>query len=369
VSILRYKQSRDIKRSFTTFVGKIFALNKTWTNEAVEVVELTGDNSPAAFEQYPWDNEKYPLVVLFSEGSSDDHWAIDSNIGNYREQMMIGVVPHSYITLGAQPIAAGVKPVQSSLVLKSADLLVKNIGPYEEPIIVKLWSSATGSPNLPLASGSIKGKSTSGIEWVHAQLKPEITLSQSSEYFLSAQAYSGSYYWFVDTDVVSLDGITPFIRQATFDGTNWSVLSTGTPIAKIYGPSVKRLGGGLNSSIRIFVEAKDLATTQKITDLLFVYLHLAKHSNLKRREKLTLPNVTSMEFDFVSDLTDEGIYIINVNKGPEAVRVRGNDRVFSVDVTVSCYSSWAEDFTLPVIEDIDISPDIESVNIILNKYI
>jgi len=366
--VLRYKQSRDIKRSFTDFVGKIFALNKQWVNEDVEVVTLTGDNSPAAFEQYPWDNEKYPLVVLFSEGSSDDHWGIDSSIANYREQMKIGVVPRSYITLGEQPIAAGIQPVQSSLILKSVDILVKNIGPYEEPITVKLWSSAAGVPDLPLASGSIKGKDTQGIEWLHTHLRPEITLVKSAEYFLSAQAEFGSYYWFTDTDVDSLDGITPFIRYATFDGVDWSILTTETPIAKIYGPSVKRLGGGLNSSIRIFIESKDLSTTQKITDLLFVYLHLAKHSNLKRREKLTLPNVTAMEYDFVSDLTDEGIYIINVNKGAEAVRVRGNDRVFSVDVTISCYSSWTEDFTLPVIEDIDISPDIESVTIILNKY-
>ena len=123
------------------------------------------------------------------------------------------------------------------------------------------------------------------------------------------------------------------------------------------GPTYQRLGGGQNNTIRIFIESKDLATSQKIADLLFVYFHLAKHSNSQRKVKISIPNQTGMDYSFVSSLTDEGIYIIDVNKGIESVRVRGNDRLFSIDLTISCYSSWVEDFALPTIEDIDLGID------------
>ena len=51
---MRYNQPRSIKQNFTNFVNKIFNLNETWQNTGVEVVALLGDNSPEAFEQYPW---------------------------------------------------------------------------------------------------------------------------------------------------------------------------------------------------------------------------------------------------------------------------------------------------------------------------
>ena len=87
---------------------------------------------------------------------------------------------------------------------------------------------------------------------------------------------------------------------------------------------------------------------------------MAKHSNPQRKEKMGVnANETGMNYDFVSDLTDEGIYIIDVDKGAESVRVRGNDRLFSVDLSLSVYSNWVEDFILPVLDDINID-DINS---------
>ncbi len=374
---LHYKQPRNIKHSFVQFINKIFSLNSQWLNESVEVVELADDNSPNAFEQYPWDNENYPLVVLFSDGSSDDRWAIDERIADHREFLEIGTVPRDSVQLGPfsssdtgiDAQAAGIQPLISDMVLKSVDLLVKHIGPYEESIIVKIWGATGDLPGALLASGSIRGKITTGIEWLQTSIKPVITLSQSTKYFVSAQAPSGSYQWFIDTDPNT--SRTPYVRHATFSGSTgtWSGVSSQTPIAKIQGPAVRRLGGGLNSNIRMFIEAKDLSTTQKITDLLFIYMHLTKHANVGRKEKLTDPNVTAMDLDFVSDLSDEGIYIIDVNKGAETVRTRGNDRLFSVDLSLSCYSSWSEDFVLPVIEDIGIEPDLVSVTIVSNKYV
>jgi len=354
-----YKQPRNIKQTFTDIFNKLFSLNNTWLNTGVEVITLnddtnTSDNSPNAFEQYPWNNEKYPLIVLFSEGVTDDHWAIDSRIGYYTDTLRIGQTPRTYLTLNTTPIAFGVRSNDVAFTIRSVEIAAQNKGPFEENITVKVWNSVSGSsgyvPNTVIASGSIKGTSSINMQWLPTSINPLTTLTANSNYFVSVQA-EGSYYLMLDTLVDNT--ITPFISYTTSGSAGWSVPNTTkTVYAKVNGPVFHRMGGGLGSRLRIFVEAKDLPTTQKITDLLFVYLHLLKHSNPERKSKMTSPNETGMTFDFSSNLTDEGIYIVDVNKGSETVRNRGNDRLFSIDLTVSCYSNWTEDFELSTIEDI-----------------
>ena len=359
---MRYNQPRSIKRSFTNFVNKIFALNKNWQNTGVEIVSLSGENSPLAFEQYPWNEEKYPLVVLFAEGTSDDHWAIDSRIGHYWDTLKIGSKPRDTITLSNTSMAAfGVKTKEYDMTLRSVDLALQYIGPYENDIIVQLWSESGGEPSAILASGSILGKEYNIMEWASTSLYPTVTLVKDTDYFVSVHT-SGSlgnaYNLMLDNDPD--ESITPFIQLSTGTVGSWTSVSDETVLARVNGPVHHRVGGGLDSTIRVFVESKDLSTTQKIADLLFVYFHLTKHSNLQRKEKIGVnANETGMNYDFVSDLTDEGIYIIDVDKGAESVRVRGNDRLFSVALSLSVYSNWVEDFILPILEDIN-TDDINS---------
>ena len=359
---MRYQQPRSIKQNFTKFVNKVFTLNKSWQNTDVEIVALSGDNSPEAFEQYPWDSEKYPLVVLFAEGTSDDHWAIDSRIGHYWDILKIGSKPRDTIKLSNNSMVAfGVKTEEYDMPLRSVDLALQYIGPYENDIIVQLWNESGGEPNTILTSGSISGKEFRIMEWASTSLYPTVTLVKDTDYFVSVHtsgSLGDSYNLMLDNNPDA--EITPFIQLSTGTVGSWTSVSDETVFARVNGPVYYRVGGGLNSTIRVFVESKDLATTQKIADLLFVYFHLAKHSNLQRKEKMgASANETGMNYDFVSDLTDEGIYIIDVDKGAESVRVRGNDRLFSVDLSLSVYSNWVEDFILPILEDIN-TDDINS---------
>ena len=358
---MQYNQPRSIKQNFTNFVNKIFALNKSWQNTGIEVVALSGDNSPEAFEQYPWNGEKYPLVVLFAEGTADDHWAIDSRIGHYWDTLQIGSKPRDIIELSnTSMVAFGIKTETYDMPLRSVDLALQYIGPYENDVIVKLWSESGGEPDSILASGSISGKEFSTMKWASTSLYPVVTLAKDTNYFVSVHtsgSLGNSYNLMLDNNPDS--EITPFIQLSTGTIGSWTLVSDETVFARVNGPVYYRVGGGLDSTIRIFVESKDLATTQKIADLLFVYFHLAKHSNPQRKEKMgTSANETGMDYDFVSDLTEEGIYIRDVDKGAESVRVRGNDRLFSVDLSLSVYSNWVEDFVLPILSDIDI--DIEN---------
>lgn len=353
---LEYRQPRDIKRTFTEFVNKIFHLNSSWLNTDVEVISLSNDNSPDAFEQYPWDSEHYPLVVCLSDSVADDHWAIDSRIGNFWETLQIGSVARDYVQLSANPVAFGVYAADTPLQLRQVKLPLHYLGPYEETVGLTLWSSGSSGPSVKLASGSINPGQNTRYKWYSAGMYDlggnAVVLEANTNYFVSVKASSGSYALMIDNNPSTT--ITPFVRFLQFNGTFWVTDTTKTAYALVNGPIFQRLGGGLESHIRLYVESKDLATTQKIAELLFVYLHLQKHSNVRRKEKHQLPaNQTGMEYSFVGNLTRSGIYIIDVDKGGESVRNRGNDRLFSIELLVRCYSSWTEDFILPELRDID----------------
>jgi hypothetical protein len=353
---LEFRQSRDIKQVFVEFVNKIFHLNSQWINVDTEVISVSAENAPNAYEQYPWDNEKYPIVVCLSDGSSDDHWAIDSRIGNFWETLRVGSAARDYVQLGNNPVAFGVHIDDTPLTLRQVKLPLLYLGPYEESVGITLWSSGSLGPAVKLASGSINPGRNANYKWYQTGMydlaSDNVILTANTNYFISVKVLSGSYALMLDN--APKPSITPFVRYLQFNGTNWNIDYTKTGYALLNGPIYRRLGGGLQSNIRLFIEAKDLSTTQKIAELLFIYLHLQKHSNVKRKIKQTLEsNQTGMEYDFVSNLSEKGIFIIDVNKGGENVRNRGNDRLFSIELTITCYSAWTEDFVLPELKDIN----------------
>jgi hypothetical protein len=87
---------------------------------------------------------------------------------------------------------------------------------------------------------------------------------------------------------------------------------------------------------------------------------MLKHANIKRKEAIQYPPTLNVELEGLSDLTEAGIRIINISKGNENVRERGNDRIFSISFSIELYSSWSEDFEIDTIKKV--LPDIENFN-------
>lgn len=352
---MEFRQPRNIKSVFVATLNSIFKTNTEWVNNEIEVVELAGDNSPEAFEQYPWDSEDYPRVIVFGGASIDDHWAIDSRVGEVNDRIIHGTEARESVTLTSlgQGFEIQVPGDQAKLVLRSVELWVKTSGLYEEAISVEIYRTSGGTHPLPtslLTSGSIKGEKYYKPTRIYTGFYPHISLQAGASYFLVVRA-AGSYLLMVDPST-ELTVPRNHVVESPTDTWNYSSLS-GSFVGQINGLTFRRLGGGTDSSIRIFVESKDLSTVQKIADLVYVYMHLVKHSNPGRKAKTNDPNQTGTLYDFVSDMTDKGIYIKSVSKGPENVRTRGNDRIWSVDVTVEVYSHWTEDFKMSELEDID----------------
>jgi hypothetical protein len=349
-------QERDIKAYLANFLQKIFAQNSSWLNYDVELITLTDNNAPNVFEQYPWDAEHYPIVALTGMGASSEQWGIDGYISARGLTNFVGTRANSFVSFAGSKIAFGFQmPADVSYTMRNIEIMAKYAGELEEPITVELCSASgttTLIPGTVLSTGTLKVNAFDGLKWLQAKLLPNIVLAAGTKYFVTLNT-AAAYPLMMDTTPDA--AVTPFVSFTEYTNGAWTEPDlTKTVLAKVNGPVYTQLGGGISSNFSIYIEAKDLSTVQKIANLIYMYLFLARHSNLARPN--TVPNLpaTSMDYSFMSDLTEAGIYVINVDKGAEGVRNRGNDRIFNITITAHCYSQWSEDYTLPELSGIHI---------------
>jgi len=353
-----YVQHRDIKSRLVKYLRMMFKMYTNWFNEGLEVVELMGGNSPEVYEQYPWNDENYPILVVGGIGGSDDDWAIDSHITTGFKFLQIGQAARSYSILEASNIIAfGVKSRVNDFKIRTIGVGIKPTNSTSDyDLTVTLMSSSAGFPSTEIASGSISSyilNASRVSDFVFTELTPEVTLQADESYFVKLNLTNGnygSYYLLEDNAPTSR---TSFPRKAVSGSIGWSIVSGSTPMAVVKGPMNKFLGGGVNASFSIYIEAKDLATAQKISELTFLYLKLLRHAGLRRTEMMNYPTTTRTEFIRMSNEARMGLHVVRIDKGSEAVRERGNDRIFSIPLSVECYGMWTEAFELPTLLDIN----------------
>lgn len=353
---MKYVQNRNIKSKLVKNLRLLYKMYDEWLNNDFEVIQLSDKNSPQVFEHYPWELENYPIVVISGGGGDQDDWGLDSFIQQTWEIKYIGQTPRAYTTLASgSSIAFGVKSVGNNFKIRTVDVSLKsNEADYDVSVI--LTSSIGGEPGIELASGSIPAENIdTTLDWRSVELLAQPVLQSDTEYFVKLHLVNGSYgnyYLMIDDEPSS--SVTPFARTATLNGGSWTVSSGSTPLARVNGPTYKQLGGGVYANFTLLVEAKDLATTQKIAELTFTYLNLLRHSNVQRDIKVSFPNTTHTEFDRMASLADDGIVVMTVRKGSESIRERGNDRLFSIPLDVACYGRWTETYEFPTVKEVDI---------------
>ncbi len=354
---MKYTQHRDIKKRLVRYLRLAYKINNEWLNEDFEVLSLSANNSPEVYEQYPWNNENYPIVVVGGAGGIQDDWAVDSYLQNIWRNKKIGSIPRTYMTLDSDTVAAfGVKVTDYDFKIRDVGIALKQgKAGSDYDVMVTLMSSGSLGPENSLASGSVSAVDISSkLDWGLTELVPEYTLTKNTEYFVKLHLAHGSYgnYYLMIDDSPDVS-ITPLPRLALSGSLGWSITPGTTPLAILHGPVYKQLGGGVYANFSIYIEAKDLASTQKISELTFVYLNLLRHANIQRISNMTYPNATGTDFDRMAALADLGITVININKGSESVRERGNDRIFSISLDVSCYGRWTETYEMPTLQRIE----------------
>jgi hypothetical protein len=353
---MKYTQLRDVKHSIVDHLRKMFAMNTTWINDGLEVIELDEGNSPKIEEQFPFEAENYAIVVVAGASTTPDEWAIDNLITDAYQTKWAGIRSISYETMdNTNQFAYGIQFTED-VPIRNISIALKQNKNFAEPIDVCLYGSGSYGLGTTLSSGSIKGfEGNKDITWGTTELTPEYTLIKNTPYFIGLQLAPtryGSYYLMTDNVLTGTDNSYNILGISGSNG--WNFTENVSPVSIIEGPVYRLLGGGLNITFSVLIEAKDLSTVQKISELCFVYLTLLRYGKLQRESLMDNPNQTRIEYNREDNMLGEGIGIVSIEKGAESVRERGNDRIFSVTLSVACYGRWSEEFTLPTIKEIDL---------------
>lgn len=349
---MRYSQTKDIIHYFVDSFRKVFSSSNVWLNEEREVVEIKEGDVPKVYDHQPREPEDYPLIVIEGRGGPLDFWGIDDFVDNLWISERMGTVPRSYVVLGDDYSQAfGVK-VSEFLKLRDIGIAIRYGSRLNNDITVTFSSASSGIPGTALASGTIEAFDDTDFKWKWVELNPPIVLAPNQLYYVVYETSNDCIYYIAKDTNPDLS-LTPYPYCANkYGGGGWNVSSSSTLLAVIQGPVYKRLGGGIQANLSLRIEAKDIHVMHSIEDIVFMYLNALRHSNLKRKEAITYPPTLNMELAGASDMTDVGIRIINISKGDENVRERGNDRIFSIMFSVETYSYWAEDFEVDTLKKI-----------------
>jgi len=357
---MRYLQTKDIVHYLVESLRKVFATNTSWVNDNQEVVEITGANIPTVYDHQPREPEKYPIVVIEGVGGPLDNWGIDDFVDSIWVSERFGSVPNDYEILGnGYKQAFGIQ-VSDFLKLRDIGIAIKFGSRLNGDINVNFSSASVNEPGVAISSGIINAFEDNDFLYKWVELDPPIILAPDQLYYVEYEAPDDCIYYIAKDTSPDLS-LTAHPYLATKYGSgSWNVSSSSTLLAVAQGPVYKRLGGGIQVNLSLRVEAKDIWTMHSIEDIIFMYLTMLKHANLKRKEAITYPPTLNVELEGISNLTETGIRIINISKGNENVRERGNDRIFSISFAIELYSIWSEDFEGDTIKKV--SPDIEEFN-------
>lgn len=342
---MKYLQTQNIIKYFVESFRKVFATNVSWINKDQEVVELEEGNIPQVYDHQPREPEDYPIVVIEGLGGPLDHWSLNDHIDNVYRVERLGITPNAYEILGnGYTQAFGIKISDEDIKLRNIGIAVKYADRLNGDITLSLSLASASAPGTTIASGTIDAFEDTDFEWKWCELTPQVVLAKDQLYYITCEAPNDCIYYIAkDTDPDS--DLTPYPYWASQYSTgSWNVSSSSTLLGIVQGPVYVRLGGGIQINLSLRVEAKDIHTMHSVEDIIFMYLNMFQHSNLKRKEAITYPPTMNVDFDAMSDMTEAGIRVVNISKGAESVRERGNDRIFAITFSIETYAFWSEDF-------------------------
>lgn len=351
---MKYLQEKIIIDYFVKTFRKVFAQNTVWTNEDNEVVELVEGNIPQIYDHLPRESEDYPFIAIEGGGESVDIWGINDKVDNVWVSEKFGDSPKSYAVLGNGYSQAFGIILSEDLKLRDIGLALRYTSRLNEDINIYLSLASGFTPGTTVASGTIDAFEDKDFVWKWCELNPQTVLFKNQLYYVTCETDSNCIYYVAKDTNPDLN-ITPYPYYAYKYGSgSWNVSSSSTLFAVVQGPVYIRLGGGVRSNLSFRVEAKDIHTMRSVKSIVFMYLNALKHADLKRHEAITYPPTLNMDFDMASDTTNLGIKILNISESAENVRERGNDRIFSIILTVETYGVWQEDWQKDTLKDVDI---------------
>lgn len=335
---MEYQLGDVIVREMVSFLQRVFRYNSSWLNSTIEVVQVPSGSTLQIFEVFSEEAEKYPSVAVASLGGTFQHLGINNVLGsNSGNAIPLGI--RSIITKTIDDVKTlAVQLTQEDI----ENITLRGLSAYYawtgemiggDDISVILYKNYTTTP-IQVASASLPGRETVDFQESNTEFNPYILMDGSDYWLLFSSTADSPYYVGID------DSITTNSCRYT-DGAMTAF--SGSVTGKLFIPEGLHIGGGYNSSIGIRTRAKNSSKlAQQMSELIAQYCEYAKHAYINRNTGVAVHGLSSIFLNAgVAEFAKKGIYIQNTRIGPVESKPRApNDNIFSVLVTIDCFSQW-----------------------------
>lgn len=342
------------------YIHRALQYQASWVNNGVEIVELPEGEKDIVFNRFLFETEKYPCIIM-AAGSAEPQ-AI--GIGDYIEstspiKVQWTTAEDSKGLQWGSDIAGVETRINTGELTKVASL---DFSFYRPPglgvdpvrVFVELsWEESgpfNGGPTLASGTGTIYPHSSP--QDINIPLNTEIVIDPERQYTvrisIEESLSSSSCY------LLHSSGTGSYGEGAGSSTIPGKVLFQGVAAKNVRGISQKILGGYNNIPLSATVVAKDVDTSRKIADVVFLYFAALKQADLLRGSTtgLNLELVTSSEF------SRAGIYVVQNPRIDSSERKRSQENLYLTTVTVSLLCPWRIGFLLPLLRELDV--DISS---------
>ena len=353
-----YRLNKFNIEKITTFIKQIFRYNSEWNNLGYQIVQFASGSEPLVFEQFFEENERYPIITVGAVGGNYRRLSINDSFGIASfDSIKLGTNATQMVAIDFDTTLAVQLP-SSSLGSQLSGITTYFVYPGQGfpngwGINVDLYSNFTTSPNL-VASSSYGINENTIWNYNFVGFYPYVSLSEN-DYWIQYTPISGSTYY------VGIDPNGPGIYQVS--GSTGVATYSGSVVGELKSPQTDRMGGSYESSLTIRVQDKNnTARASDLAELISIYLTLGKYGYIDRSanstDGITIPELINNPTSLVSELTNSGIFIKNVNGGGMQSRRRGEyDNIFIYQINVDLFTEWYEDFGLEPLENVDITID------------
>jgi len=334
--MLQFKLNHYVVTTFVDLIQRIFTYNQRFVNQGISVIEIPSASSKVfAVEQFHENFERYPIVTVGVLGGNYMHTSINNYIGDSTPSVDLGVYAYSYqLITGSDTLAFS---LPTDVIVSGSSGFTFNVawsgtgsGYGINYTIYQNYTTAAQS----VASGVIAAGEYTSITPIYTPFIPDLQFSSGDVWMVLTPASSSSYLLMVDPTVTA---------SYQYNSHSYS----GSLVGNIQLPNMLRVGGAFTSSYSITCTSKNDSTIcYDIIELIAQYLELTKNAQISRASG----NVDGLKlYDLVlsvaGELTQKEIYIQSVRQGGLTRQMRGeNDELFSLMLTVTCYTLWNEDF-------------------------
>jgi hypothetical protein len=348
---MHWRLNKYVVENTVDYLRRIFSYNKEWANKDIEFVKFEEKDESTVYEQFAHTNEKYPAITIGMGGGTFQSTGFNDLVKSVTDDIVqLGITKASASLINDIWSLKSKLPPLDGVTLRGLELesAWNGIGTGGDNIDVKIYKNYQTASASIVASASISGHTSRNFVSKYAEFSPQVTLDTSTYHLVFESTADSPYYLCTDPNI---------LNAYLYNNLGSDIQASGSVVTNLYLPAFLRIGGNFKGSLVIrAMDKNDTKTPYTLSELISIYLTLAKHAQINRHSTaIDGMSLSQIDNTYIAEFMSKGIFIDQIRIGTLETRKRSDkENIYTVSVTVDFLTEWFQDFPADTITDINV---------------